>query len=62
MLELFLLHNYLVIACKGAAKLLFTGTITLGCKAYIDAQTRACYCPPGRKDKKYKYTRGDGDL
>ncbi|RZC37281.1 group XIIA secretory phospholipase A2 [Asbolus verrucosus] len=49
-------------ACKGAAKILFTGTLTLACKAYIDAQTKACYCPPsyGWKDKKnYKYSRGD---
>jgi hypothetical protein len=52
------------VACKGAAKMLFTGTLTLGCKAYIDAQKKACYCAPapayGWKDKKnYKYTRGD---
>jgi secretory phospholipase A2 len=44
--------------------MLFTGTLTLGCKAYIDAQKKACYCAPapayGWKDKKnYKYTRGD---
>ncbi|XP_030757295.1 LOW QUALITY PROTEIN: group XIIA secretory phospholipase A2-like, partial [Sitophilus oryzae] len=48
-------------ACKGAAKMLFTGTLTLGCKAYIDAQSKACYCPssPGWKDKKNsKYTPG----
>jgi hypothetical protein len=55
---------YRVVACKGAAKMLFTGTLTLGCKAYIDAQKKACYCAPapayGWKDKKnYKYTRGD---
>ncbi|KAJ3624583.1 hypothetical protein MTP99_018196 [Tenebrio molitor] len=54
----------IVKACKGAAKMLFTGTLTLGCKAYIDAQKKACYCAPapayGWKDKKnYKYTRGD---
>lgn len=51
-----------VTACKAAAKMLFTGTLTLGCKAYIDAQQKACYCPPsyGWKDKKnYKYQRGD---
>lgn len=48
-------------ACKGAAKMLFTGTLTLGCKSYIDAQTQACYCSPapGSKDKKKsKYTTG----
>lgn len=52
-------------ACKAAAKMLFTGTLTLGCKSYIDAQSNACYCPPAynnKKDKKYKYTRGDGEL
>lgn len=30
--------------CKAAAKMLFTGTITLGCKSYLDSQERACYC------------------
>ncbi|KAL3274343.1 hypothetical protein HHI36_015741 [Cryptolaemus montrouzieri] len=51
-----------VSACKGAAKMLFTGTLTFGCKAYLDAQKEACFCPPsyGWKDKKNKkYTRGD---
>lgn len=32
--------------CKGAAKMLFTGTMTLGCKSFLDAQKRSCYCPP----------------
>lgn len=36
--------------------------MTLGCKSYIDAQSRACYCSPVKKDKKFKYTRGDGEL
>ncbi|KAJ3660069.1 hypothetical protein Zmor_004539 [Zophobas morio] len=51
----------MVKACKGAAKMLFTGTLTLGCKSYMDAQRKACYCPPtyGWKDKRNKYTRGD---
>lgn len=49
-------------ACKTAAKLLFTGTLTLGCKSYIDAQTNACYCLPSKKDYKSKYHRGDGEL
>ncbi|KAJ8959756.1 hypothetical protein NQ314_006185 [Rhamnusium bicolor] len=40
-------------ACKGAAKMLFTGTLTLGCKSYLDAQKDACFCPSyGWKDKK----------
>ncbi|KAL4709055.1 hypothetical protein ACJJTC_005916 [Scirpophaga incertulas] len=47
--------------CKGAAKLLFTGTLTLGCKSYLDAQKNACYCPPLKNSKKKKYA-GDGDL
>jgi len=36
----------LIKGCKTAAKVLFTGTITLGCKSYLDAQKRACFCPP----------------
>lgn len=31
-------------SCKAAAKLLSTGTLTLGCKSYLDSQERACYC------------------
>nr|CAH7722983.1 unnamed protein product [Callosobruchus chinensis] len=39
-------------ACKGAAKMLSTSTLALGCKSYLDAQAKACYCPPtyGWKD------------
>lgn len=37
--------NLVVKGCKAAAKMLFTGTITLGCKSYLDSQGRACYCP-----------------
>ncbi|CAG9564756.1 unnamed protein product [Danaus chrysippus] len=47
--------------CKGAAKLLFTGTLTLGCKSYLDAQKNACYCPPA-KNKYKKYTTGNDEL
>ncbi|KAF0296228.1 Group XIIA secretory phospholipase A2 [Amphibalanus amphitrite] len=37
-------------ACKGASKLLYTGTLALGCKSYRDAQRRACRCvKPERK-------------
>lgn len=51
--------------CKAAAKMLFTGTMTLGCRSYLDSQERACYCSPqssssksengykNKKDKKY---------
>lgn len=53
--------------CKAAAKMLFTGTMTLGCRSYLDSQERACYCAPQtsssnqrdngynkkQKDKKY---------
>ncbi|KAJ8923002.1 hypothetical protein NQ315_001550 [Exocentrus adspersus] len=54
----------MVKACKGAAKMLFTGTLTLGCKAYLDAQKQACWCPSyGWKDKKYsKYATGADEL
>lgn len=38
--------NLMVKGCKGAAKMLFTGTLTLGCKSYLDSQKRTCYCPP----------------
>lgn len=37
--------DLVVKGCKAAAKMLFTGTLTLGCKAYRDSQGRACYCP-----------------
>lgn len=45
--------------------MLFTGTLTLGCKSYLDAQNKACYCSSpteyGWKDKRnnYKYKGGD---
>lgn len=42
----------IVNTCKAAAKMLFMGTMTLGCKSYIDAQEKACWC--GDKTK----TRG----
>ncbi|CAG4955948.1 unnamed protein product [Parnassius apollo] len=48
--------------CKAAAKLLFTSTLTLGCKSYLDAQRNACYCPPTKNNKHKKYTTGDGEL
>lgn len=35
----------LIKGCKAGAKMLFTGTMTLGCKSYLDAQQKACYCP-----------------
>lgn len=31
-------------ACKGAAKIMYHGTVALGCKAYQDAQKQACLC------------------
>lgn len=40
----------MVKGCKTAAKMLFTGTLTFGCKSYLDSQARACYCPPGKND------------
>ncbi|XP_035896757.1 group XIIA secretory phospholipase A2 [Anopheles stephensi] len=38
--------DIVVKGCKAAAKMLFTGTLTLGCKSYLDSQQRCCYCPP----------------
>ncbi|CAG2061347.1 unnamed protein product [Timema podura] len=43
--------------CKAAAKMLFTGTITLGCKSYLDSQKQACYCTPNKK--KFSYPGGE---
>lgn len=34
--------------------MLFTGTLTLGCKSYLDSQARSCYCPVGKADKAYE--------
>lgn len=47
----------IVNTCKAAAKMLFTGTTTLGCKSFIDAQKKACYCPE-KKSEKSKKSRG----
>lgn len=38
--------DLMIKGCKAAAKMLFTGTLTLGCKSYLDSQARTCYCPP----------------
>lgn len=44
--------DLLIKGCKAGAKLLFTSTMTLGCKAYLDSQERACYCPtPGSQNQ-----------
>lgn len=52
--------SFFFLACKGAAKVLYTGTLTFGCKAYLDAQSKACFCPSyGWKDKRNKYSGGD---
>lgn len=48
----------LVKACKVAASMV-GGSMTLGCKSYLESQKKSCYCPPS--DKKKKYTAG-GDL
>lgn len=40
-------------ACKAAAKMMFTSTMTLGCKAYLDSQKMACYCAPDNRKKKF---------
>lgn len=30
--------------CKSGAKMLSSATVTLGCKAFLDAQAKSCYC------------------
>jgi len=40
--------DLMVKGCKAAAKMLFTGTLTLGCRSYLDSQQRSCYCAPAR--------------
>lgn len=57
-------NAFFFVACKGAAKMLFTGTLTLGCKSYIDSQTEACFCSASKSSykNKNKYTTGAGDL
>ncbi|CAG9799477.1 unnamed protein product [Chironomus riparius] len=47
----------LIKGCKAAAKMLFTGTMTLGCKAYLDAQERACFCPQLGSQNQGKYEK-----
>lgn len=46
----------IVNTCKAAAKVLFTGTTALGCKSFLDAQKKACYCRGDKwtKNKKPK--------
>ncbi|XP_034246380.1 group XIIA secretory phospholipase A2 isoform X2 [Thrips palmi] len=39
----------LTTVCKSVSKTLFSGTITLGCKSYLDAQKEACFCPGNGK-------------
>lgn len=54
--------------CKSAAKMLSTATLTLGCRSYLDAQERSCYCAPqssqsdkkSKDYKKQKYSKSDG--
>ncbi|XP_063244175.1 group XIIA secretory phospholipase A2 [Bacillus rossius redtenbacheri] len=43
--------NSAVTTCKTATKLLFVGTLALGCKSYLDSQQQACYCKPGGKKR-----------
>lgn len=38
--------------CKSVAKTLFSGTMTLGCKSYLNAQREACFCPGGGKKQR----------
>ncbi len=57
--------DILIKGCKAASKMLFTGTMTLGCKAYLDAQKRACFCSTsghneqqGKYNEKEKFKKG----
>jgi len=43
--------------CQIGAKLLYTGTTTLGCKFYQESQKQACFCPQPRGG--YKRTYGN---
>lgn len=43
----------IVKSCKATAKMLFTGTITLGCKSYLDSQQRSCFCGPGQQGDQF---------
>lgn len=47
----------LIKGCKAAAKMLFTGTMTLGCKSYLDTQERACYCGAQSGKEKFKKSK-----
>jgi secretory phospholipase A2 len=52
--------DVLIKSCKAAAKMLFTGTMTLGCKSYQDAQERACFCPPANNQYQQKNGKYNG--
>ena len=43
---IFILIIFSFTACKGTAKLMYTSTLALGCKAFQDAQKAACKCSP----------------
>lgn len=47
--------------CKTAAKLLFTGTNTLGCKSYLDAQGKACFCPGQQQQQQQSSSESNSD-
>lgn len=60
--------NIVVTGCKAASKMLFTGTLTLGCLAYLDSQKQSCYCPTdqsgnrgGKKKSKYSSDSSDSN-
>lgn len=55
-----IVNDLVVKGCKGAAKMLFTGTLTLGCKSYLDSQARACYCPSATGNSKEQKNYGNG--
>ncbi|KRK02148.1 uncharacterized protein Dyak_GE29205 [Drosophila yakuba] len=47
--------------CKAAAKMLFTGTLTLGCRSYLDSQQRSCYCAPPKSSSYNGNRQGNGN-
>jgi secretory phospholipase A2 len=49
--------DLLIKGCKAAAKMLFSSTMTLGCKSYLDSQEKACFCPVNGAQNQGKYEK-----
>jgi len=50
--------DVVVKSCKAAAKVVVSGAMALGCKSFLDAQEKACYCPT---PKQTEYPNKDKD-